>query len=90
MVKQVRNLDQFEREYGGTPSDVGFDQEDIAALTDALVRVQLLGSPAVEAAATTLADAMAQYVYGPLTHEDLLRVWEPFRRAAREDLVGRS
>lgn len=40
VVTQVRALGQFQMEHHGlSPSDAGFDEEEIVALTDALVRV---------------------------------------------------
>jgi hypothetical protein len=90
MVDKVRALAQFEeRNPGLTPGAMGYEEREIAAVTDALVRVQLLASPEAEAAATALAALMPRYVYGSLSYAELVAAWEPFRAAARADLAGR-
>lgn len=89
VVKHVRDFDKFQFDHEGlTPHEVGFDEVETAALTDALVHVQLLGSERVEAAATGLAAAAQGYIYGHLDRSKLMQAWDPFRAAARADLVG--
>ena len=90
VVRKVRQAAQWEMQNPGmTPSDLGFDElAEVEEFTDALIQVRLLGSAPVRDAAEALDQVMPDYVYGGLTYDQLLVLWQRFRDAARADLAG--
>jgi hypothetical protein len=91
VVKEIRLLDEFvEKHHGLGPADEGVEATEIREITDALVRVQLLGNSPTEQAATRLAEALHGYIYGPITSDELAAARSQFLAAARDDLGARK
>lgn len=87
---ELRSYETYiQRNHGLTPSETGYDEEELKNLSDALVRVRLLGSPPLASAADELVAAVHRFVWDyPEAQQQLEGARDAFRDAARTDLHG--